>query len=85
MTTVIAVLASVGFIGWFIYRAIKQRQVKAHAIAYRAASVTGIFTIAFFLRMDIPQLVKIMVSILLGMTLIVVVAYFQRRRQAGRQ
>ena len=49
-------------------------------VAYGVACITGIFTLAFFLSMDIPQLVKIVVSILLGVVLIVVAAYFQRRQ-----
>jgi len=76
----VAVLASLGFIGWLIYRAVKGRSLKAHVIAYGVACVTGVFTLAFFLSMDIPQLIKIVVSILLGVALIVVAAYFQRRQ-----
>ena len=84
MAATIAVLATLGFIGWLIYRAVKGKQVKAHNIAYGISVVTGIFTYAFFLSMDMPQLIKIVVSILLGVALIVVAAYFQRRRQAGK-
>ena len=84
MTATIAVLATLGFIGWLIYRAVKGKQVKAHNIAYGISVVTGIYTFAFFLSMDMPQLVKIVVSILLGMVLIVLAAYFQRR-QASKQ
>ncbi len=82
---VVAVLASLAFIGWLIYRAVKGKPFKAHTITYAVACVAGIFTYAFFLGMDIPQLVKIVVSIFLGMVLIVVAAYIQRRRQASRQ
>ena len=49
-------------------------------VAYGVACITGVFNLAFFLSMDIPQLVKIVVSILLGVVLIVVAAYFQRRQ-----
>jgi len=80
MATAIAVLASLAFIGWLIYRAVKGKSIKAHVAAYGVACVTGIFTLAYFLSMDIPQLVKIVVSILLGMVLIVVAAYLQRRQ-----
>ena len=77
----VAVLASLAFIGWLIYRAVKGKSIKAHVAAYGVACVTGIFTLAYFLSMDdIPQLVKIVVSILLGMVLIVVAAYLQRRQ-----
>lgn len=80
MATAVAVLASLAFIGWLIYRAVKGKPIKAHVVAYGVACVTGIFTLAYFLSMDIPQLVKILVTILLGMVLIVVAAYLQRRQ-----
>lgn len=80
MAATVAVLASLAFIGWLIYRAVKSKPIKAHTIAYGVACVTGIFTLAFFLSMDIPQLIKILVSILLGLVLIVVAAYLQRRQ-----
>jgi len=79
MATAIAVLTSLAFIGWLIFRAIKGRPFKAHIIAYGVACITGIFTLAYFLGMDIPQLVKILVSIIMGVVLIVVAAYLQRR------
>ena len=85
MLIVAAVLASLVFIGWLIYRAVKQKPVRAHTVTRVLAYVTGIYTFAFFLTMDIPQLVKIMVSILLGAVLIVLAAYLQRRRQPGKQ
>jgi len=84
MAATIAVLATLGFIGWLIYRAVKGKRVKAHNIAYGISVVTGIFTYAFFLSMDIPQLIKIVVSIFLGMALIVVAAYLQRRHLPGK-
>ena len=81
MTTAVAVLATLAFFGWLIYRAVRGRVVRAHNITYGIAVVTGIFTYAFFLSMDIPQLLKIVLSILLGVLLIFVAAYLQRRRQ----
>ncbi len=85
MAITVAILASLGFIGWFIYRAVKGKPIKAHVISYAVACVTGVFTLAYFLGMDIPQLVKIVVSIFLGMVLIVLAAYLQRRRQQSKQ
>ena len=84
---VVAVLASLAFIGWLIYRAVKGKSftLKAHTVTYGLACVAVIFTFVFFLSMDIPQLVKVMVSIFLGMVLIVLAAYLQRRRQPGKQ
>lgn len=84
MLTAVAILASLAFIGWFIYRAVKGKPFKAHIVTYAVACVTGIFTLAFFLSMDIPQLVKIVVSIFLGIALIILAAYFQRRRQPDK-
>ena len=80
MVTAVAVLASLGFIGWLIYRAVKGKPFKAHTITYGVACVTGVFTLAFFLSMDIPQLIKIVVSIFLGIALIILAAYLQHRQ-----
>ena len=80
----VAILASLAFIGWLIYRAVKGKPFKAHNITYGLACVAGVFTFAFFLNMDMPQLIKVVVSILLGMALIVLAAYLQRR-QASKQ
>ena len=81
----IATFAILGFIGWLIYRAIKGRQVKAHHITYGIAVITGIYTYGFFLSMNILQPVKILVSIILGMVLIFMAAYLQRRHQSSKQ
>ncbi len=75
----VAILASLAFIGWLIYRAVKGKSFKAHNITYGLACVAGVFTFAFFLNMDIPQLIKVVVSIFLGMALIVLAALLQRR------
>lgn len=80
MAATVAVLGTLVFIGWLIYRAVSSKPIKAHIIAYGVACVTGVFTLAYFLSMDIPQLIKILVSILLGLLLIVFAAYLQRRR-----
>ena len=78
----IAVFAILGLLGWLIYRAVKGRQVKAHHVTYGIAVVTGIFTYGFFLSMNIPQPIKILVSITLGIALIVLAALRQRRQPA---
>ena len=80
MATAVAILASLAFIGWLIYRAVRGKPIRAHVVTYGVACVTGVFTLAFFLGMDIPQLIKIVVSILLGVALIVLAAYLQRRQ-----
>jgi len=79
MLVAVAVVASLGFIGWLIFRAVKQKPVRAHTVTRAVAYVAAIYTFAFFLTMDIPQLVKIVVSIVLGALLIVLAALLQRR------
>ncbi len=80
----IATFAILGFIGWLIYRAVRGRQVKAHHVTYGIAVITGIFTYGFFLSMNIPQPIKILLSIILGIILIILAAFLQRRRQPGK-
>ena len=76
----VAVLASLALIGLIIYRAVKDKSIKAHFVSYGVAVVAGIFTYAYFLDLDgIPQLIKIVVSILFGIILIIVAALLQRR------
>ena len=79
MAVAVAVLASLAFIGWIIFRAVKVKSVKAHMVSYGVAIVTGILTYAYFLSLDLPQLIKIVVSILLGIILIVIGALYQHR------
>lgn len=81
MLTAVAVIASLASIGWLIYRAVRQKPIRAHTIVRALAYVTGLYTFAFFLSMDIPQLIQVVVSILLGAILIVLGATVQRRRQ----
>ncbi|MBI4187567.1 MAG: hypothetical protein HY530_08715 [Chloroflexi bacterium] len=79
MPTAIAVLATLSFIGWVIYRALRGKRIKAYMVSYGVAIITGVFTYGFFLSMNMPRMVKIVVSILLGIALIVIAAYLQRR------
>lgn len=81
MLIALAVLLSLALIGWLIYRAARRRQIKAHLVMYWLSSLSGIFTLAFFLTMDIPRIAKILVCIVLGAALIFLAAYSQRRRQ----
>ncbi len=83
MLIAVAILASLAFIGWLVYRAVRSKPVRAHTISYALACLAGIYTYAYFLSMDFPQLIKIVVSILLGIILIVLAAYLQRR-QVGK-
>jgi hypothetical protein len=77
----IAIILSLAFIGWIIYRAVRKKEIKAHLVMYGLASLAGIFTLAFFLSMDIPIIVKILVCIVLGAIFIFLAAYLQRRKQ----
>ncbi|MGD9117098.1 MAG: hypothetical protein PVJ61_08050 [Dehalococcoidia bacterium] len=78
---VLAIIASLGLIAWLIVRAIKHRTFSAHTVAYSLAILAGVFSYAFFLSMELPQLLKIVFSILLGAALIFLAAYLQLRRQ----
>ncbi len=80
MVVAIAVLAALGFIAWIIVRIVRQKGVKAHFVSYGVAVVAGVFTYAYFLSLDFAQLIKILVSIILGIILIIVAALYQRRR-----
>lgn len=75
----VAVIGSLAFIGWLIWRAVKRRPIKAHLVSYIIACIAGVFTFTFFLSMDLPEVVKILVSIILGGVLIFIAAWFQRR------
>ena len=79
MAIAVAVLASLAFIGWIIYRAVKVKSVKAHQVSYGVALIAGVYAYAYFLTIDVAQLIKIVVSIFLGIVLIVVAALLQRR------
>jgi uncharacterized membrane protein len=84
MLTAIAVILSLAFIGWLIWRAVKRRPIKAHLVMYGISCLAGIFTLAFFLSMDIPRIFKVLVCIVLGAALIFLAAWLQRRRQLSQ-
>jgi len=75
----VAFLAAMVFIVWLIIRAIKSRSIKAHSISYGIAIVAGVFTYAYLLSLDFPQLIKIVASIIVGIILIIFGALYQRR------
>ena len=83
MLIAIAVLLSLAFIGWLIWWAVKRKPIKAHFIMYLLSILAGIYTLTFFLSMDIPTLIKVLMSIILGGILIFLAAWLQRRRQPG--
>lgn len=84
MLIAVGVIISLAFIGWLIWHAAKRRPIKAHAVMYGLAILAGVFTFAFFLSMDLPRMFKILVSILLGVALIFIAAWLQRRREPTR-
>lgn len=83
MLTAIAVLLSLTFIGWLIWWAVRRKPIKAHVLMYLLSTLAGVYTLAFFLSMDIPTILKVLVSIILGATFIFLAAYSQRQREAG--
>ena len=83
MLTAIAVLLSLTFIGWLIWWAVKKKPFKTHTIMYLLSTLAGVYTLAFFLGMDIPRIIKVVATIILGVTLIFLAAYLQRKREAS--
>ena len=81
MLIAIAVLLSLAFIGWLIWRAVKRKPIKAHSVMYGLSILAGIYALAFFLSMDIDLIIRVIVCIVLGIFLIFLAAYLQRRRQ----
>jgi len=80
MLIAIGILLSLAFIGWLIWWAVKRKPIKAHVVMYGLSCLAGIFTLAFFLNMDIERIIKILVCIILGAVSIFLAAYFQRRQ-----
>jgi len=81
MLTALAVVLSLAFIGWIIYRAARKKPIRAHLVMYGLSSLSGVYTLGFFLSMDIAVIVKILACIVLGAILIFLAAYWQRRHQ----
>ena len=83
MLATVAVLLSLAFIGWLIWWAAKRKFFRAHTVMYLLSTLAGVYTLVFFLSMDIPRIIKVVTSIILGVTLIFIAAYLQRKREAG--
>ncbi len=79
MSVAVAVLAILAFLAWFIFWAIREKSLKAHSVSYGVAVIAAILTYAYFLSMDLPQLIKIVVSIIIGIILIIVGGIYARR------
>lgn len=80
MMVVIGVLLSLAFFGWLIWMAVKKRPVRAHMVMYTLSWLAGIFTLVYFLSMNIDSMVKILFSIILGAIFITLAASLQRRQ-----
>ena len=81
MFIALAIILAAGFVGWLIWRAVKGKQIKVHMVMYGLCILSGIFTIVFFMNMDIPTIAKVLTAIVLGGVLIAVAACQQRRKQ----
>lgn len=73
---------SASLAGWFIYRAIRKMPIKVHMVFYGLSVITAIFSIVFFLTMDIPTIAKVLGALVLGGVLIFLA---QRRQQRGER
>jgi hypothetical protein len=83
MLKAIAVILSLAFIGWLIRRAAKKKPITAHIAMYGLCCGASIFTIAFFMTMDITKMAKIVACIVIGIILIFVAARWQQRAKSG--
>ena len=79
MLIALAIILSAGFGGWLAWRAVKGKTIKVHLVMYGLTVLSGIYTLVFFMTMDIPQIAKILVAIVLGGVLIFWAARLQRR------
>jgi len=84
MLIVLGIVLSAAFVGWLAWRAVRRKPIKAHLVMYGLSSLASIFSIAFFMTMDIPRIIKVLVAIVLGAVLIFLAARQQRRRQLGQ-
>lgn len=80
MLIAVGIVLSLAFIGWLIRRAVKKKVIKAYMVLYGLSCMAGIFTLAFFLTMDISTTIKILACIILGVILIFIAARLQQRR-----
>lgn len=83
MLKAIAIILSLAFIGWLIQRAAKKKRITAHIVMYGLCCGASIFTIAFFMTMDIPKMAKIVACIVIGLILVFVAARWQQRAKSG--
>jgi prolipoprotein diacylglyceryltransferase len=75
----LAVSLLIAFIIVMIVRLATKKPIKAHMVMYALCLGTGIFTIGFFMSMDIPKIAKIVTTITLGIILIFIAAWREQR------
>ena len=56
MLTALVVILSIVLVGWLIWRAIKGKPIRVHLVMNLLSALTSIYTIAFFMTMDISLL-----------------------------
>jgi hypothetical protein len=79
----VAIIGSLAFIVWLILRAIRAKSIKAHIVCYGISLLAAVFTYAYFLSLDVHHIIKVVISIVLGVVLIFIAARHQSRaRQA---
>ncbi len=76
---ILAVVLLMVFGGWVVWRVAKEKPIKAHMVMYGLCWGSGIFTIGFFISMDIPKIAKIVTCIALGIILIFIAAWREQR------
>ena len=84
MLTAVGIILSLAFIGWLARRAAKRKAIKAYMAMYGLSCVAGIFTLAFFLTMDISKMIKILACIIFGSILIYLAARLQQRAKVDQ-
>jgi len=82
---ILAVSLVIVFSSWVIRRFVQGRPLKPHMVMYGLCLGTGIFTIAFFMSMDIPKVAKIVTCIALGVILIFIAASREQRAKTNKE
>jgi hypothetical protein len=86
----IGIIALLVLIGRLIYRALSSKKagravaeaIRPHTVMYGLSCVAGVCSLAFLLDMGtVSKLVKVVVCILLGIALIFLAAWIQRKAQ----
>jgi hypothetical protein len=78
----IAALLAMSFIAFLIFQALNGRFPKLHVILYMLSALAGVFSFVYFLGMDGNAIIKVTVSIVLGVVLIFFASSIHWRRRA---